>query len=93
MKAVWNGAVIAQSDNTVVVEGNHYFPHDSIKAEHFEPSDHTTFCSWKGTAGYYDVVVDGQTNAAAWVYADPMDAASEIENRIAFWRDVEVVEA
>ncbi|MEN1727484.1 MAG: DUF427 domain-containing protein [Pseudomonadota bacterium] len=93
MKAVWNGAVIAQSDITVVVEGNHYFPPDAISQSHFEPSATTTVCSWKGTAHYYNVVVDGQTNGdAAWYYPSPKDAASEIKDHIAFWRGVEVIE-
>lgn len=91
MKASWNGTVIAQSDDTVVVEGNHYFPVAAIKQEHFEKSDKTTVCPWKGTANYYHVTVDGQKNAdAAWYYATPKDAASEISDRVAFWRGIEV---
>lgn len=90
-QAVWNGAVIADSDETVVVEGNHYFPRDAINAEFFEPSDAHTVCPWKGTASYFDVVVDGERNAgAAWYYPDPKPAAAEIKDRVAFWRGVEV---
>ncbi len=93
MKAIWQDTVIAESDDTVVVEGNHYFPRDSIKSEYYAESDHTTFCPWKGTASYYTIEVDGQTNAdAAWYYAEPKPKASMVANRIAFWRGVEVVE-
>lgn len=92
MKAIWNGQVIAESDQTVVVEGNHYFPADSINNEYFQPSETNTECSWKGTASYYDVVVDGEKNRdAAWYYPDPKDAAREIENHVAFWKGVEIV--
>jgi uncharacterized protein (DUF427 family) len=91
VRAVWNGRVIAESDQTVVVEGNHYFPADSVRREFLQDSDTTTHCSWKGTANYYSLEVDGQTNKdAAWYYADPKDAASEIKGRIAFWRGVKV---
>lgn len=94
MKAIWNGQVLAESDATVVVEGNHYFPPDSIRREHFQPSDKTTHCSWKGDASYYDVVVGSETNAdAAWYYTAPYDAAKEIRDHVAFWRGVEVTEA
>lgn len=90
-RAVWNGTVLAESDDTVVVEGNHYFPDASLKWDLFEPVDTTTFCGWKGTASYYDVVVDGQRNhGAAWYYADPMEAAAEIKDRVAFWKGVRV---
>ena len=93
MKAIWNGAVLAESDETVVIEGNHYFPEDSINKEFFAPSETHTVCGWKGTASYYDVVVDDATNKdAAWYYPTPKDAAKEIENRVAFWKGVEVVE-
>jgi uncharacterized protein (DUF427 family) len=89
--ATWNGAVIARSDATVVVEGNHYFPPDAVVAGHLEPVDRTTVCPWKGTASYYDVVVDGERNpAAAWYYPSPRDAASEIKDHVAFWNGVEV---
>ena len=91
MRATVNGTVVAESDATVVVEGNHYFPPDSIVAEHFTPTDHATVCPWKGTASYYDVVVDGDTNSgAAWYYPDPKPAASDIKGYVAFWRGVSV---
>ncbi len=91
MKAIWNNATLAESDETVVVEGNHYFPADSIVATRFEPSDHQTICPWKGTASYYPLVVDGKRNEnAAWYYAEPKDAARQIRGRIAFWKGVEV---
>ena len=90
-KATWNGTVLAESDSTVVVEGNHYFPDDSLIRDHFEESDYRTHCPWKGDASYYDIVVDGERNAAAaWYYPDPKPAASEIRGRVAFWRGVEV---
>ena len=90
-KATWNGALLADSDDTVVVEGNHYFPAESVNQDYFKPSDHTSFCPWKGTASYHDVVVEGQVNAnAAWVYSDPKEAAMEIKDRIAFWHGVTV---
>jgi uncharacterized protein (DUF427 family) len=93
MRAIWNDTVIAQSDDTVVVEGNHYFPTEAIKDEHFTGSSHTSFCPWKGTASYYSVVVDGAENPnAAWFYPEPKDAAKEIKNRVAFWKGVQVVE-
>ncbi len=91
VKAIWNGKVIAESENTEIVEGNHYFPADSIDASCFRDSSQTTVCGWKGTANYYDVVVDGQTNAAAaWFYANPKPDASDIAGRVAFWRGVKV---
>ncbi|WP_420453952.1 DUF427 domain-containing protein [Rubrivirga sp.] len=91
MKATWNGAVIAESDETVVVEGNHYFPPDALRRDHLRASDHTTVCPWKGTAGYFDVVVDGDVNAnAAWIYREPKEAAAEIRDHVAFWKGVEV---
>ena len=93
MKATWNGAVLAESDKTVVVEGNHYFPFDSIRKEYFHDSSTHTTCPWKGEASYYDVVVEGQVNKdAAWYYAEPKLAADEIRNRVAFWRGVKVEE-
>jgi uncharacterized protein (DUF427 family) len=89
--AKWNDQVLAESDATEIVEGNHYFPLDSISREFFQPSDHTTVCPWKGTASYYDVVVDGEVNpGAAWFYADPKPAASNIKDHVAFWRGVTV---
>ncbi len=91
MKAVWNGVVLAESNETVIVEGNHYFPENSINKEYFQESDRETVCSWKGTASYYSIVVGGKENAnAAWYYANPSGAASEIKGRIAFWNGVEV---
>jgi uncharacterized protein (DUF427 family) len=93
MKATWNGAVLAESDKTVVVEGNHYFPSDSIRKEYFQDSSTHTNCPWKGEASYYNVLVDGQVNKdAAWYYAEPKAAADEIRNRVAFWRGVKVEE-
>jgi uncharacterized protein (DUF427 family) len=90
-KAVWNGAVIAESDDTVVVEGNHYFPPESVDRSLLADSDRTTVCPWKGTASYFDVVVDGRANpGAAWYYPAPKDAAAEIRDRVAFWRGVTV---
>lgn len=91
MKATWNDTVIAESDDTVVVEGNHYFPSESVNTEFLQPSSTHTICPWKGVASYYDVVVNGETNSdAAWYYPEPKDAAAEIKNRIAFWRGVKV---
>ena len=91
MKATWKGAMLAESDDTVVVEGNHYFPPDSIKREHFRENETHTVCPWKGTASYYDVVVGGEVNSdAAWYYPQPKDAAKEIKDRVAFWRGVKV---
>ena len=92
MKAIWNGAVLAESDETVVIEGNHYFPAEAMNSEHFQPSQKTSVCPWKGTASYYDVVVDGEINGdAAWYYPETKDAAKEIEGYVAFWKGVEVV--
>jgi uncharacterized protein (DUF427 family) len=90
-KAVWNGAVIAESDDTVVVEGNHYFPAASLNRELLTESSQQSVCPWKGTASYYDVTVDGRSNpGAAWFYPEPKDAAAEIRDRVAFWRGVSV---
>lgn len=90
-KAIWKGVVLAESDDTVIVEGNHYFPPDSINKSYFQPSSRTSVCPWKGTASYYDIVVEGQVNsAAAWYYPIPKLAAREITNRIAFWKGVRV---
>ena len=90
-KAMWNGAVIAESDRCVVVEGNQYFPANSVKREYLRDSATHTVCSWKGTASYYDVVVDGATNKdAAWYYPDPKDAAAQIRDHVAFWRGVTI---
>jgi len=91
MKATWKEAVLAESDDTVVVEGNHYFPAESVNREHFRESETHTVCPWKGTASYYDVVVGGEVNRdAAWYYPQPKDAAKEIKDRVAFWRGVRV---
>lgn len=91
VKAIWNGRLVAESDATEVVEGNHYFPPESVRAEFLRPSDLTTVCGWKGTAQYYDLVVDGQTNpGAAWYYSEPKPAAEQIRNRIAFWKGVRI---
>lgn len=90
-KATWNGAVIAESSDTVVVEGNHYFPPGAVKQEFLKPSDTHTVCGWKGTASYYDVVVKGQVNRdAAWYYPTPKPEAKQVAGRIAFWRGVRV---
>ena len=90
-KATWNGQVIAESDATEIVEGNHYFPADAINKDFFESSDHTTVCPWKGTANYQHVVVDGERNEnAAWYYADPKPEANNIKGYFAFWKGVEV---
>jgi len=91
MKAIWNNEVIANSDETVVVEGNHYFPPDSVRKEYLQPSSTHTSCPWKGLASYYNLVVNGETNEdAAWYYPEPKGAAAEIKDRIAFWRGVKV---
>ncbi|MDQ3907516.1 MAG: DUF427 domain-containing protein [Acidobacteriota bacterium] len=91
MRATWRDAVLAESDDTVVVEGNHYFPADSIRREHFRESETHTVCPWKGEASYYDVVVNGETNRdAAWYYPDPKEAARQIKGRVAFWKGVSV---
>ena len=91
MKAIWNGATLAESNETIEVEGNHYFPADAINKEFFKPSETHTVCGWKGTASYYDVVVDNKTNKdAAWFYPDAKDEAKNIENYVAFWKGVEV---
>jgi uncharacterized protein (DUF427 family) len=91
-KALWNNAVLAESDQTEIVEGNHYFPADSLNREHFRDSSTHSVCPWKGTASYYDVVVDGQTNKdAAWYYPAPKEAARNITGRVAFWKGVQVI--
>lgn len=92
-KATWNGAVVAESDKTIVIEGNHYFPPDSIRKELFQPSATHTVCGWKGTASYYTLDVEGKQNPdAAWYYPAPKEAAENVRGRIAFWRGVTVVE-
>ncbi len=91
MRATWNGATIAESDDTIVIEGNHYFPRDAIRQEYFQPSNTHTICPWKGEASYFNVVVNGDTNKdAAWYYPDPKPAAQEIKDYVAFWRGVKV---
>ena len=91
MRAVWNGTTIAESDDTVVVEGNHYFPRESLVDSHFVESSKQTVCPWKGTASYLSVVVgDARNEDAAWYYPQPKDAAKQITGRVAFWRGVEV---
>jgi len=91
VKAIWNGQVIAESDATIVVEGNHYFPASSVRSEVLENSSTTTVCPWKGTAHYYTLVVDGAKNPdAAWYYPEPKAAAEEIRGRVAFWKGVKV---
>ncbi len=93
MKAIWNGAVVAESDATVIVESNHYFPRTSICEEYFEASDTSTHCPWKGDANYLSINVDGEVNKdAAWYYENPKDAAAEIKGRVAFWRGVSITE-
>ena len=94
MRAVWHDTVLAESDDTVVVEGNHYFPADSIRGENFRASATHTTCPWKGVASYYDVVVGGEVNRdAAWYYPETKDAAAEIKGRVAFWKGVKVEQA
>lgn len=91
MKAVWNGAVIAQSDDTVIVEGNHYFPESALNREYVTFSNHKTTCHWKGQASYYSLMVNGELNPdAAWYYADPKPEAEAIRGRVAFWKGVKV---
>ena len=91
--ATWNGAVIAESDDTVVVEGNHYFPPSAVRSDYLADSDHTSVCPWKGTARYKTLVVDGAENPnAAWYYPQPKPEAEHIRDRFAFWRGVEVSE-
>lgn len=91
MKAIWNGEVIAESDSTVVVEGNHYFPHDSIKKEYYKASNTQSNCPWKGMASYYTVEVNGSENPdAAWYYPQTSELAKGIKNYVAFWKGVKV---
>ncbi len=88
-RAIWNDVVIAESDRTVVIEGNHYFPPEAVKKELLVPSETTSVCPWKGTASYYSLEVGGQRNEdAAWFYPDPKDAAVQIKDHVAFWRGV-----
>lgn len=91
MKAVWNGAVIAESDDTVVLEGNHYFPASALNRDYVSFSNHKTSCPWKGQASYYSLLVNGEMNTdAAWYYADPKPQAEEIKDRVAFWKGVAI---
>ncbi len=91
MKAIWNGQVIAESDDTVIVENNHYFPRETVRADFITSSDTHTTCPWKGVASYYTLQVDGKSNVdAAWYYPDPKPAAREIAERVAFWKGVQV---
>ena len=91
MKATWNGAVVAESDDTVVVEGNHYFPESALKREYVVGSNHRSSCHWKGQAHYYSLLVDGDLNPdAVWYYPEPLEAAAEIKGRVAFWKGVQV---
>jgi uncharacterized protein (DUF427 family) len=91
MKAVWQGVVISESDKTIIIEGNHYFPPDSVKREFLKSSATTSVCPWKGTASYYHVAVAGQLNKdAAWYYPNPKEAASQIKDYVAFWKGIEV---
>lgn len=92
MKAIWNDQIIAESDQTIILENNHYFPVESIKDNYFKPSDTHTFCPWKGKASYYTLDVDGKENKdAAWYYPQPSEAAGHIKGYVAFWKGVEVV--
>ena len=94
MKAIWKNTVIAEATNTVVVDGNHYFPADSLVMDHFKPSETTSVCGWKGTANYYSVVVGGEENPdAAWYYTAPKEAAAELRDHVAFWRGVTISES
>lgn len=93
MKAMWKGAVLADSDDTVQLEGNHYFPRASLNDDYFEESAHTSTCFWKGKASYLDVVIDGDRNEnAAWYYPTPSQMARGITDRVAFWKGIEIVE-
>ena len=93
MRAIWKGTILAESGSTVIVEGNHYFPPDSVRRENLRPSSTTTVCPWKGTAHYYNVVVGEEENHdAAWYYPDPKQAAAEIKDHLAFWNGVDVLE-
>jgi uncharacterized protein (DUF427 family) len=93
MKAIWENIILAESNATIVVEGNHYFPPDSINKNYFKDSNSHTICPWKGLASYYSIVVNGKVNQdAAWYYPDPKPAAGNIKNYVAFWKGIEVVE-
>ena len=91
IKAIWNGVTIAESDDTVLVEGNHYFPASTLKQEYVTFSNHKTTCPWKGTAHYYSLLVDGELNPdAVWYYPEPKDGAEMVKDRVAFWKGVKV---
>jgi len=91
VKAIRNGKVIAESGDTIVIESNHYFPPESLNRELLKESSHTTVCGWKGTASYFDVVVDGKTNPqAAWYYPDPKEAVKQLQHYVAFWKGVKI---
>ena len=93
MKAVWNGVLLAESDNTIIIENNHYFPPASVKLEFFTASETKSHCPWKGDASYFTIKVNENTNIdAAWYYPAPMDAAAEIKDYVAFWKGIEVSE-
>ncbi len=93
MKAIWNNKILAESNETIVVEKNQYFPNDSINKEYFENSENHSTCPWKGEASYYTIVVNGKSNRnAAWYYPQPNEAAKEIKNYVAFWKGVEIIE-
>jgi len=93
VQAIWNNQVIAESDETVIVDRNHYFPYNSVNQEFLKGSQHQTTCPWKGEASYYDIVVDGQTNKdAAWYYPQPKDEAKHIKNYVSFWKGVDIIE-
>ena len=90
-RAIWNGRIIAESDDTIVIESNHYFPSESLNHELLKESSHTTVCGWKGTASYFDIVVDGKTNPqAAWFYPNPKEAVIQIQDHVAFWKGVAI---
>lgn len=92
-KAIWQGEVLAESEDTIVVEGNHYFPPEDVNWDYFQEADKQTVCPWKGQANYYDVVINGDRNtAAAWYYPEPSQAAAKIEDYVAFWGDVKVAD-
>ena len=91
MKAIWKNTILAESNETVVIEDNHYFPRDTVNMNYFVPSDTTTHCPWKGDASYYSIVVDDEKNEnAAWYYSEPKAAAAEIKGHVAFWHGVEI---
>jgi uncharacterized protein (DUF427 family) len=93
MKAIWKGTVVAESNDTVVVEGNHYFPAESVKRDYLLPSNTRTMCSWKGQASYHTLFVNGDANPdAAWFYPEPKEAAAAIKGRVAFWKGVQIVD-